>query len=201
MREIHHRRRRCSALGGVQSRDDGAKEAGRQVEADSLETITWPEFVGAFLPLKSWEEGKRAARHRDKTKDEPEQCSPADDCGWDNGLLPDADDEEMELIQLAFAVRASGVQGRSGGVTATLTELRAASAELDGVVPPEEPIRKALRVSQWLYWNDAGRRAKPRPQARIDSCTGHVEETKLIIVVRVLLLPACDAIHVGGSPP
>lgn len=126
----------------------------RQQEAKS--TISWPEFVEAFIPLGQWgwdagvdaepQQGKwvnGGAANQDQGKQEAgeEQTGGA-------GLV---DEDEMPLLRVAFAAIAVGATrngGRAGdGEVVSMAELRAASALLDGEEPPEEPVRKALGVS------------------------------------------------------
>lgn len=51
-------------------------------------------------------------------------------------------DEELELLMVAFAIVDHGCDGR-----VALTELRAACGALDGEEPPEAPVYSALGVS------------------------------------------------------
>lgn len=146
LREMDHRRR--GARSHTQSRND-VQKADCQAAANLPEMITWPEFVGAFLPMAQWERGEGAARHGSKGGGKNGEFSSGHG-GWEAGLLPDVDDDEIELLRVAFAVRTSGVRRRGEPGVATLAELRAASAELDGEEPLEEPIRKAIKVRHML---------------------------------------------------
>lgn len=145
LQEIGHRRRGARTY--TQSRNK-AQDADCHAAANPPEMITWPEFVGAFLPLAQWERDEGALRHRSKGGGGNGDF-PSGHGRWEAGLLPDVDDDEIELLRVAFAVRTSGVRGRGESGMATLAELRAASAELDGEEPLEEPIRKAMKVRQY----------------------------------------------------
>lgn len=161
LREIYRRRHRSgsgSDKGGTERRVDGGEDAMleriRKAETDHSDkeqehhkqqqeqhqryqqplniatTITWPEFVGAFVPLGQWEWG-----------DEENQ----------GGNL--VDNDELQLLRVAFAMTAAGASRRRGeganaGQVVSLAELRAASAALDGEEPPEGPVLKALGVSK-----------------------------------------------------
>lgn len=132
----------------------------------SQSAFTWPEFVSVFLPLGKWEadelegsteEGGRGSKEvggrrgneggsgRDKGEEgrgdrEEEGGVPLPLVGVADGL----GEGELQLLRVAFATVAG--RGFDDG-TVSLTELRAASAELDGEEPPEEPVRKALQVN------------------------------------------------------
>lgn len=117
--------------------------------------ITWPEFVSLFISLGQWEpenwdgggkEGHRRGKDgggrggeedgtREGKEKEYKELTPL--VGVTKGL----GEGELQLLRVAFATVAG--RGIDDG-TVSLTELRAASAELDGEEPPEEPVRKAL---------------------------------------------------------
>lgn len=187
LQEIDYRRR--GARSHTQSRSD-AQGADCHAAANPPEMITWPEFVGAFLPLAQWEWGEGALRHRSEGGGGNGDFSSGHG-RWEAGLLPDVDDDEIELLRVAFAVRTSGVRGRDEPGVATLAELRAASAELDGEEPLEEPIRKAIKVRQYA---STTRKADP---VRVMSQTG--------VRLPGKILRTCDTINLrpllnGGVP-
>ena len=102
---------------------------------ESSSTITWPEFVSVFIPLGQWE-----AEYWEGGKEmEEEGRVPSSLMGVVGGL----GEGELQLLRVAFAT----VTGRGfEDGTVSLTELRVASAQLDGVETLEEPVRKALQV-------------------------------------------------------
>lgn len=128
VREIRRRRRAARCSDDKQDRTENIK--GRDEERPS--SISWPEFVGVFVPLGKWgpEGGQTSgeeAERRSSSRAQEEKL----------------DGEELQLLRVAFAMVVA--RGCEDG-TVSLAELRAASAELDGEEPPEEPVRKALTV-------------------------------------------------------
>ena len=93
--------------------------------------------MSVFLPLGQW-----GARDWEGDKQEEEEDKlQASLVGVLGGWLGEG---ELQLLRVAFATVAAGRDFDDG--TVSLTELRAASTQLDGMEPPEEPVRKALQV-------------------------------------------------------
>lgn len=89
------------------------------------ELMTWTEFVGVFVPLGSMENAKKTATEETEVD------------SWRAGL----NDEELELLTVAFATVDHGCDGR-----VSLAELRAACAELDEEEPPDALVYSAIGV-------------------------------------------------------
>lgn len=124
--------------------------------------ITWPEFVGAFIPLGRLAfEGGAHVEQEEEDQEQGRGEAAGEECNRRSGrgsplLLTGTttsgeglvDEEEMQLLRVAFATTAGRGGERVGAeVVVSLVELRAASAALDGEDPPEGAVRKALGVS------------------------------------------------------
>lgn len=93
------------------------------VSAGETHLLSWAEFVGLFIPLGGMGNAEDVLMKEIKTKVK-------------------LNDEELELLVVAFAIVDHGCDGR-----VSLTELRAACGALDGEEPPEAPVYSALGVS------------------------------------------------------
>ena len=161
-RQRRHSDRRSSSSAGEQLPDNAKdilekRRQQRQQQQTAIATISWPEFVDAFIPLGQWEwddavdaelqqenlTGSRAAANQEQGRREA-----GEEQAGEGGIVGG---DEVQLLRVAFAATAVG-SSRSGGEAGvgpvvSLAELRAASALLDGEEPPEEPVRKALGVN------------------------------------------------------
>lgn len=142
----HHRR--TTAREAIDSNSGDRKENesldSTTDERSSPKNITWPEFVGAFIPLARTAEGKAWA----KGKQQGEEGTQGRASSSGTFEAAGVGEEDLELLRVAFAITNCGGSGSDGAVS--LSELRQASAELDGEEPPEEPVRRALGVSSAL---------------------------------------------------
>ena len=157
----HHVAGREGAPAGATSQaalDGHEAERRKQEEEHQAEvaTISWTEFVGAFLPLGRWVPAEDSAEQGDhwrgteKGKNGHRVRGGVGKQTGEGGLV---DKDEMQLLRVAFALAAVGTSRGPGGeadagALVSLAELRAASALLDGEEPPEGPIRKALEVKR-----------------------------------------------------
>ncbi|CBJ33221.1 calmodulin-like myosin-light chain [Ectocarpus siliculosus] len=128
--------------------------------------ITWPEFVGAFIPLGRLAfEGGAHVEQEEEDQEQGQGVAAGEEsnrgsgrgspllltrrrCG-NNGTTTSGeglvDEDEMQLLRVAFASTAGCGGERIGAkVVVSLAELRAASSALDGEDPPEGAVRKAL---------------------------------------------------------
>jgi len=141
---------RSRAASGGHEEERGKRRQQRQTERAA---ISWPEFVGAFLPLGQWVPAEDSTDHKEQRR--RGEAARQGEGGTGRGKRGDGglvDRDEMQLLRVAFAVVAAGASLGDGGevdarAMVSLAELRAASALLDGEEPPEGPIRKALEVS------------------------------------------------------
>lgn len=93
--------------------------------AGEEELITWAEFVAVFVPLGPMKSAKETATETTEVE------------SWRAGV----NDEELELLRVAFATVDHGCNGR-----VSLAELRAVCAELDEEEPPEAALGNAMGV-------------------------------------------------------
>lgn len=143
LRIIHHRRRTAASEASDRRTGDRQEcESRDSTDKDSSSNITWPEFVGAFVPLAIFG-GKTEAKGKGGEGGQ-ERASSSSDTFDEAGV----GEEDLELLRVAFAMVCVG--GSGGDAAVSLSELRQASAELDGEEPPEEPVRRALGVSPAL---------------------------------------------------
>lgn len=155
-RHRRHCSRHRSRNAGEELPDNGEEKYEKQQQHSAMATISWPEFVDAFIPLGQW-------GWDDAVDAEPQQATLIDGgvANQDQGRREAGEEhtqeegivgeDEMQLLRVAFAATAVGAS-RNGeeagaGAVVSLAELRAASALLDGVEPPEEPVRQALGVN------------------------------------------------------
>lgn len=155
------------------------------------DTITWPEFVSAFVPLGQWDleeeadagekqeaRGRHAAEHGQGGREGGAVREGERGQGRElrNGSQLSAQRleskaikavetqggfvsrEDLQMLRVAYSMTAVGAgrgdeEGFGAGVVVSLAELRAASAALDGEEPPEEPVRKALKVTNNLFFH------------------------------------------------
>lgn len=159
LRRSHRRHRdRCrSSNDGEELPDNGKEEEHEKQQRTAKTTISWPEFVDAFIPLGQWgwDDAVDAEAQRGKwmggeaaNHDQESQEAAAEEQTGGGGLVGK---DELQLLRVAFAATAVGASTSGGGADAgavvSLAELRAASALLDGEEPPEEPVREALGVN------------------------------------------------------
>lgn len=144
--------------------------------------ITWPEFVGAFIPLGRLAfEGGAHVEQEEEDQEQGRGVAAGEEsnrgsgrgslllltrrgCG-NNGTTTSGeglvDEDEMQLLRVAFATTAGRGGGRIGvEVVVSLAELRAASSALDGEDPPEGAVRKALGVSNQYSLVDGNNRKR-----------------------------------------
>lgn len=150
-------------------------------------TISWPEFVDAFIPLGEWGwDGAENAEPQQKNAmgdgaamQDPQKQGAGEEKAGEGGMI---EQDEMQLLRVAFAATAIGAKRAGGGnqgEVVSLAELRAASALLDGEEPPEEPVRKALEVNTDVFschspaktWNTVRQRQR---QDRTSPCVVNV---------------------------
>lgn len=137
----HHRRTAATEASDSKTGDRHENESRDSTDKESSSSITWPEFVGAFVPLALLG-GKTEAKGKGGEGGQ-ERASSVD--AFDEAGVGE---EDLELLRVAFAMVYAG--GSGGDAAMSLSELRQASAELDGEEPPEEPARQALGVSPAL---------------------------------------------------
>eukprot|EP00903_Cladosiphon_okamuranus_P006300 g6178.t1 len=158
-RHRRHCGRRRSRKAGEELPDNGQEKHGKQQHQhqhqSAIATISWPEFVDAFIPLGEWDwdvavgaEPQRATLMGGGATNQDQGRREAGEEHTREGVI--VGEDEVQLLRVAFAattVGASCSDGEAGaGAVVSIAELRAASALLDGVEPPEELVRKALGV-------------------------------------------------------
>lgn len=144
LREVARRRDMVNS----KARQDGATDNHGGEGDDSLDTITWRDFVRVFIPLGTMERDEDENGMTGGGEVGNKESTTAWPAGQQSGdrVAMETDSDELELLRVAYLTKVSDSHARGSGGVLSLAELRAASAELDGEEPPEEPVRNVFGV-------------------------------------------------------